>query len=107
MKRFSRAPMSVVLLMIQPMRAQKHPAEHPPSLDQYVQQVNQRANRSSNASPGSLYTSNGRLADGFRDVRASQIYDLVTIVVSDSSSAVSTGATNTSRKSSAQASITS
>jgi flagellar L-ring protein FlgH len=107
MMRFALAQMGVVLLMIQPMSAQKHSAEQPPSLDQYVQQVKQRSNRSSNPSPGSLYTSNGRLADGFHDVRASQIYDLVTIVVSDSSSAVSTGATNTSRKSSAQASVTS
>lgn len=86
---------------------QKHPPDQQPTLDQYVQQVNQLAHRASNASPGSLYTSNGRLADGFRDVRAGQIYDLVTIVVSDTSSAVSTGATNTSRKSSANASITS
>jgi len=107
MKRFSLARMGVALLMIRPLGAQKHSAEQPSSLDQYVQQVNQRSHRSSNASPGSLYTSNGRLADGFRDVRASQIYDLVTIVVSDSSSAVSTGVTNTSRKSSAQASVTS
>jgi flagellar L-ring protein precursor FlgH len=107
MKRFALARMGVMLLAIRLVGAQKHPAEQPASLDQYVQQIKQRSNRSSNASPGSLYTSNGRLADGFRDVRASQIYDLVTIVVSDSSSAVSTGATNTSRKSSAQAAVTS
>jgi flagellar L-ring protein precursor FlgH len=107
MKRLALAQMGMMLLTMRPMDAQKHSPEQPPSLDQYVQQVKQRSNRSSIASPGSLYTSNGRLADGFRDVRASQIYDLVTIVVSDSSSAVSTGATNTSRKSSAQASVTS
>ncbi len=106
MKRFSAAPVIVALLAVHPARAQKQPAEKTPTLDQYVQQVNQRAHQSSNASPGSLYTSNGRLADGFRDVRASQMYDLVTIVVSDSSSAVSTGVTNTSRKSSAQSSVT-
>jgi flagellar L-ring protein precursor FlgH len=40
-------------------------------------------------------------------VRASQIYDLVTIVVLDKSSAVSTGVTNTARKSTVAASITS
>lgn len=107
MKRFSGVPVILGLLAVHPVRAQKQPSEKTPTLDQYVQQVNQRAHQSSNASPGSLYTSNGRLADGFRDVRASQMYDLVTIVVSDSSSAVSTGVTNTSRKSSAQSSITS
>jgi flagellar L-ring protein precursor FlgH len=76
-------------------------------LDQYIQEVNRRSHQSANASPGSLYSAGGRLADGFRDVRASQTFDLVTIVVSDKSSAVSTGATNTSRKSSVNASVTS
>jgi flagellar L-ring protein precursor FlgH len=54
-----------------------------------------------------LYTAGGRLADGFRDVRASQTYDLVTIIVLDKASAVSTGGTNTSRKSNVKASVTS
>ena len=107
MKRFSWALVTVAVLAVQLPGAQKHPAQQTPTLDQYVEQVNQRSHQSSTASPGSLYTSNGRLADGFRDVRASQVFDLVTIVVSDSTSAVSTGATNTSRKSSAQASVAS
>jgi len=85
----------------------KKPAQEKPSLDQYVQDVNRRAHQSSTASPGSLYTSAGRLADAFRDVRASQTFDLVTILVSDKASAVSTGVTNTSRKSSVNASVTS
>lgn len=96
----------LVLFLIPAQGQQKRSSEQSPTLDQYVQQVNQRTHQASNPSPGSLYTSNGRLADGVRDVRASQLYDLVTIVVSDSTSAVSTGATNTARKSSAQASIT-
>jgi len=107
MKRFSWALVTVAALAVQLPGGQKHPAQQTPTLEQYVEQVNQRSHQSSSASPGSLYTSNGRLADGFRDVRASQISDLVTIVVSDSTSAVSTGATNTSRKSSAQASVAS
>jgi flagellar L-ring protein precursor FlgH len=76
-------------------------------LEQYVDQVNQRSGQASNASAGSLYSTGGRLADGFRDVRAGQLYDLVTIVVVDNSSAVSRGVTNTTRKSSAQAAVTS
>jgi flagellar L-ring protein precursor FlgH len=84
----------------------KPPAPQKVSLDQYVQQVNQRSHQASNTSPGSLYTSGGRLADGCRDVRASQTYDLVTIIVADKASAVSTGNTNTTRKSSAKNSIT-
>jgi flagellar L-ring protein FlgH len=57
-------------------------------------------------SPGSLYTPNGRLADTVRDVRAGQVDDVVTIEVSDSLSAVSSGATASARKSSAQSNIT-
>lgn len=91
-----------------PLFAKKHaPAEQTPSLDQYVQQVNQRARQSSGGAPGSLFFPNGRLADNVRDVRASQPLDLVTVIVSDKASAVSTGVTNTSRKSSANAAVTS
>src|SRR5947209_2606789 len=58
-------------------------------------------------SPGSLFSSGARLADATRDLRASSIGDLVTIVVSDSASALSKGVTNTTRKSSASNSISS
>ncbi len=57
------------------------------------------------ASPGSLYVANGRLGDVARDLRAANIDDLVTIVVSESLSAVASGVTNTSRKSSATSNI--
>lgn len=98
------------VLLATPLLAKKKPerSEPPfPSLDQYVRQANQRSQEASHASPGSLYTATGRLADGFRDVRASQVYDLVTILVEDKASAVSTGGTNTSRKSSVKNSIAS
>jgi len=81
--------------------------EKPPDLQSYVQEINRRTQQVSNASPGSLFSSAGRLADGFRDIRASQVFDLVTVVVSDQASAVSSGVTNTSRKSAANASVTS
>jgi flagellar L-ring protein precursor FlgH len=57
-------------------------------------------------SPGSLYSPNSRLADLGRDLRASQVNDIVSIVVSDTASAISKGTTNTSRKSSVNASVT-
>lgn len=103
MKRF----LLVLLIVTVAFAKKKPPAEPASSLDQYVQQVNQRSNQSSNATPGSLYSTTGRLADGFRDVRASQVFDLVTILVSDTASAVSSGVTNTSRKSSVKASVAS
>jgi flagellar L-ring protein FlgH len=59
------------------------------------------------ASPGSLYSPTGHLADSARDLRASQVDDIVTILVSENVSAVATGATTTSRKSSAANNITS
>jgi len=58
------------------------------------------------ASPGSLYSASGRLADNARDVRASEVNDIVTIIVNEAASAVVSGASNSSRKSSANASIT-
>jgi flagellar L-ring protein FlgH len=57
-------------------------------------------------SPGSLFTPSGRLAELTRDVRAAEIGDIVTILVSDTASAVANGVTNTSRKSSASSSVT-
>jgi len=101
------ALIGVALLSASVTWAQKRPQPPKPSLDEYVQQVNQSSHQSATASPGSLYAAGGRLADGFRDVRASQVYDLVTIVVSENSSAVSTGVTNTTRKSNTAASVTS
>jgi flagellar L-ring protein precursor FlgH len=99
----------LALLLAIPILAanKKSAADQQIPLDQYVQQVNQRSHQSSTASPGSLYTASGRLADGFRDVRASQLYDLVTIVVNESSSAVSTGTTKTTRASSVVANVAS
>ena len=106
----NRALAGVGLILILPLFAKKKPpasAQQPLSLDQYVEQVNEKSRQTSSATPGSLFVSNGRLADSVRDVRASQVYDLVTIVVLDNTSAASTGTTNTQRKSSLAASVTS
>jgi flagellar L-ring protein precursor FlgH len=59
------------------------------------------------ASPGSLFSASGRLSDATRDLRARDLGDIVTIVVSDNASAVATGVTNTTRKSSAKNTIAS
>jgi flagellar L-ring protein precursor FlgH len=58
------------------------------------------------ASPGSLYTASGRLADNARDVRAGEVNDIVTIIVNEAASAIVSGTSNSSRKSSVNASIT-
>lgn len=96
------------VLLALPLAAKKPPAAQPaPSLDDYVKEVTERWHQSSTATPGSLFIPNGRLADSARDVRASQVYDLVTIVVLDNSTATSTGATNTQRQSAVSAAVTS
>jgi flagellar L-ring protein FlgH len=78
----------------------------PTPLDKYITDVESRTDRSQTTpSPGSLFSPVSHLADAFRDLRASQLDDLVTILVSDKASAVSTGTTNTSRKSSLQSGV--
>jgi flagellar L-ring protein FlgH len=106
MKVYPFAALGLFPLLVMAAPKKKPAPQEKVSLEQYVQEVNRKSLQSTTASPGSLYTAGGRLADGFRDVRASQTYDLVTILVSDNSSAASTGVTNTSRKSSVAASIT-
>jgi flagellar L-ring protein precursor FlgH len=77
------------------------------SLDRYLAEIDSRpAGAGDLASPGSLYSPNGRLGDAFRDLRASQLDDLVTILVSDRASAIASGTTNTARKSSVKAGVT-
>jgi len=80
----------------------------PPSsspLDRYVSDAEARSAEASSASAGSLWLPSSRLADAARDVRASQIDDLLTIVVAEQASAVSTGSTKTQRTSSTKNSI--
>jgi len=107
MKKYWIAAFCMIPLLATASAKKKPGAQPKPSLEQYVLEINRRSHQSSSASPGSLYTTSGRLADGFRDVRASQALDLVTVIVSDKASAVSTGVTSTSRKSSVNASVTS
>lgn len=80
----------------------------PSALDKYIQEAlkNGSSNAPAEASPGSLWTPASRLTDVGADVRASQVNDLVTIVVNEQASAVATGATQTSRVSSVNASVT-
>lgn len=76
------------------------------ALDQYIEQAMKGAPVATGSSPGSIFAGTSLLADGMRDLRAARVYDLVTIVVADKASAVSSGVTNTARKSSANASVT-
>ncbi len=77
------------------------------ALDTYVRDATQRDLATEANSLGSLWSPSSRLADLGRDLRASQVDDLVTIVVTENASAVSTGTVKTARTSSASNSITS
>jgi flagellar L-ring protein FlgH len=78
----------------------------PSPLDLYIEDADRRATVSGGASPGSLWSAPGILGDLAVDVRAKTVDDMVTIVVNEQASAVSTGATKTSRASSASSSVT-
>lgn len=82
----------------------KAQAETP--LDVYVREATARSSVVS-TTPGAIWVSGSRLADAARDVRASQVDDILTVVVAEQASAVSTGTTKTSRVSSTKNSITS
>jgi flagellar L-ring protein FlgH len=81
--------------------------EPPPSaLDQYITQAEGRATaEGAAASPGSTWSGASVISDLTRDLRASRVDDVVTIIVAESASAVTTGTTKTARKSSANASV--
>jgi len=75
-------------------------------LDRYVAAAEARSAVASSTTPGSIWLPGSRLADAARDVRASQVDDLLTVVVAEQASAVSTGTTKTQRTSSTKNSIT-
>jgi flagellar L-ring protein precursor FlgH len=76
----------------------------PSAVDDYIFDSMYRTtgNREQMPSPGSLYTQGAVLANTARDLRASQLDDMVTILVTDKATALSKGVTNSSRKSSAK-----
>ena len=75
-------------------------------LDRYVTESAARSFEAHPSSPGSIWSPGSRLADAARDLRASQVDDILTIVVSEKASAVASGTTKTSRASSTKNSIT-
>lgn len=74
-------------------------------LDRYVTEANARQASASAVSPGSLWVPGSRLADAARDLRASQVDDILTILVVEKASAVASGTTKTARSSSTTNSV--
>ncbi len=98
---------ATALLLASGLNARKKDKVHTPApLDQYVTDALQRGDLAEPSSPGSLWSPSSRLADVARDLRASQVDDLLTIVVTENASAVANGTTKTARASAAKNSIT-
>jgi len=84
----------------------KKAVEAPTSpLDRYVTESTERSATAPAPTPGAIWLAGSRLADSARDVRASQVDDVLTIVVAEQASAVTTGNTKTQRSSSSKNSI--
>jgi flagellar L-ring protein precursor FlgH len=81
----------------------------PPSpLDDYVRSADSAfTGPDAGRTAGSIWTPGAQFGDLGRDLRASQVNDLVTIVVREAASATTGGATKTQRKSSVNSSVTS
>jgi flagellar L-ring protein precursor FlgH len=78
----------------------------PTALDRYIQEaLRGQANLPPESSPGSIWSPDAVLIDLTRELRASRVDDVVTILVAEAAAAVATGATKTSRASSATAAI--
>lgn len=90
-----------------PKNKRKDQPKSPSALDRYIEQASQPEIANIQTTPtGSLWSPSAWFSDLAADQRARRVDDIVTIVVNESASAVSTGVTQTSRKSSAQNSIT-
>jgi flagellar L-ring protein precursor FlgH len=80
----------------------------PSAVDQYIRDAETRATTEGAATtPGSTWVGYSALTDLTHDPRASRVDDVVTVLVSESASAVTTGNTQTSRKSSSKTTISS
>lgn len=88
------------------LAADKRGSASPSPLEQYVAEARQRETATGNqAAAGSLWHPGAPLADLARDVKAAQVDDLVTILVTERASAAAKGTTKTTRKAAADHSV--
>jgi flagellar L-ring protein precursor FlgH len=95
----------LALALWAPAHAEKKSKAEPSPLDAYIQEAAGRGGAQGGATAGSLWNAASPFSDLARDLRASQVDDLVTILVAERASATSKGLTNTSRKSDAKSSV--
>jgi flagellar L-ring protein precursor FlgH len=98
---------SLLALGILPAKTKKVKAPQLTPLDRYIQEAMSRPkSQALQPSPGSLWSPASRLTALASDVRASQVDDMITIVVAENASAVVQGTTKTQRQSSVNSAIT-
>ncbi|HEY1335952.1 MAG TPA: flagellar basal body L-ring protein FlgH [Bryobacteraceae bacterium] len=85
--------------------AKKKPAPPNTPLEQYVAESKARLADAPPPAPGAIWSPGSRLADAARDLRASQVDDILTVLVVENASAVAKGTTKTARSSSAKNSV--
>src|SRR5581483_810097 len=98
------------LLAFEALAGPKIPFQKAPqksALDQYIEEAHRHGAAATADSPGSLWSTPAQFSDIAADVHARRVDDIVTIVVNEQASALSTGTTKTQRQSSASSSITS
>ena len=78
------AAMAAVALAKAPKKP-VHPVQTP--LDRYVNDARARSADAAAAAPGSIWSAGSRMADAARDLRASQLDDMITILVVENASA--------------------
>jgi len=101
--------LSLIAVCVTAASAGPKSKDSPPShngLADYVQRVSAKATEGAPATPGSLWTDTGRLADMVADYKASRVGDLVTISIVQNLSASSTGNVTSNRTFSASSGIT-
>lgn len=80
----------------------------PSMLDKYIASASAARDQDGTAaSPGAIWSATARLNDLARDSRASQVDDVVTVVVTETINAAASGASTTERASSANAAVNS
>lgn len=97
---------TVLLISGVAFAARKKGAQAPQTaVDRFVTDANARSATAPVATPGGIWLPGSRLADAARDLRASQIDDMITILVVENASAVASGTTKTARASSTSNSV--
>ena len=98
---------SLTFASIIPHKKTKEEKQQESAVDQYVKAAESRATtEGAETSPGSTWATYSVMTDLTHDPRASRVDDVVTVIVAESASAVTTGGTQTARKSSATAAAT-